>query len=219
MLLFKNQNTFEICIDEAGRGCMAGPVYAAAVIWPSKSCIDSSMIRDSKKISAKKRELVASYIEKKAIAFGVGYATAKEIDTYNILEATYMAMHRAISKIEENRNISSHSLLVDGKWFKPFWTSGGTLLEHTCVVKGDATYTGIAAASILAKVYHDRYIKKICKEYPQYTLYHWEKNMCYGTAEHMKAIKENGISHLHRKTFGICATSPLLKTEVLHIQL
>ena len=213
MLLYKNSNNFEICIDEAGRGCMAGPVYAAAVIWPNHSGVDSSMIKDSKKISAKKREIVAAYIEKTAVAYGIGYASAEEIDKFNILEATYMAMHRAVSQIENERDLSKlHTLLVDGKWFKPYWLKSGNVLEHTCIVKGDSTYTGIAAASILAKVNHDRHIKRLCREYPQYTLYNWEKNMCYGTKSHMQAIKENGISHLHRKTFGICAHSPYIKT-------
>lgn len=213
MQLYKQKDKFEICIDEAGRGCMAGPVYAAAVIWSKDYSIDSSLIKDSKKLSAKKREIMAPYIKQHAIAFGIGQASAEEIDKLNILEATYLAMHRAISAIEETRDITqNHTLLVDGKWFKPYWLKSNDVLEHDCVTKGDSIYTGIAAASILAKVHHDRHIKKVCYDNPKYAcLYNWDNNMCYGTAHHMNAIRENGITKLHRKSFGICATSELIR--------
>ena len=211
MKRFKYEHKIEIGIDEAGRGCMAGPVYAAAVIWPRDANIDSSMIKDSKKISKKKRELIVSYIEENAIAFGVGSCSAEEIARNNILQATYKAMHRAIDKLYESISVQNdHLLLVDGKWFKPYWGTD-SLIEHECVTKGDATYINIAAASILAKVYHDRHIKKICEIHPEFSkLYQWDKNMCYGTATHMNAIREHGITKFHRRTFGICSQAPLL---------
>ena len=212
MKRFKYPDKIEIGIDEAGRGCMAGPVYAAAVIWPTDPELDSFMIKDSKKISKKKREIIAPYIETHAVAFGVGSCSAEEIDKHNILEATYMAMHRAVDNLlDTKKETNKDILLVDGKWFKPYWNKEGTVIEHECIEKGDAHFTSIAAASILAKVYHDRHIKKICTEFPQYSeLYQWEKNMCYGTAVHMNAIRENGITEFHRKTCGICARSKML---------
>lgn len=213
MLLGKYHDKHEICIDEAGRGCLAGPVFAAAVIWPRDSSIDSSMIKDSKKLSHKKRELVAPYIEKHAIAYGIGSASAEEIDKINILQGTYLAMHRAIREVEKKISIQeNHILLVDGKYFKPYWLESNDFIEHECITKGDSTYIGIAAASILAKVYHDRFIRKLCSENPQYQfLYRWENNMCYGTKTHIDAIRENGICSLHRKTFGICKSSKLVE--------
>lgn len=208
MLPYKNKQKIEICIDEAGRGCMAGPVYASAVVW--SPTVDSTGIRDSKKLSKKKRKEKEQFIRENSIAYGIGSSSAAEIDKYNILEATYIAMHRAVDEVIKKLNLKEKDydrtvLLVDGKWFKPYWTEYGWI-EHECIIKGDDTYIGIAAASILAKVNHDKHIENICKQFPNdVAVYKWEKNMCYGTAEHINAIKENGISQFHRKTFGICA--------------
>lgn len=208
MLPYKNKQKIEICIDEAGRGCMAGPVYASAVVWCPT--VDSNGIKDSKKLSKKRRIEKEQFIRENAIAYGIGSSSAEEIDKHNILEATYIAMHRAVDEVIKKLKLKEKDydntvLLVDGKWFKPYWTEYGWI-EHECIVKGDDTYIGIAAASILAKVNHDKHIEGICKEFSDdVAVYKWEKNMCYGTAEHINAIKTYGISKFHRKTFGICA--------------
>ena len=175
--------------DEAGRGCLAGPVYAAAVILPED--VEIECINDSKQLSAKKRYQLREVIESKAITYAVASCSNVEIDEINILNASILAMHRAIDKLRQKPD----TLLIDGNRFKPYKD-----IPHHCIVKGDATYGQIAAASILAKTYRDDFMIEIGKEFPQY---HWEKNKGYPTAEHAEAILKFGFSKYHRKTFSV----------------
>lgn len=175
--------------DEAGRGCLAGPVYAAAVILPEG--VEIECINDSKQLSAKKRYQLREIIESKALTYAVASCSNAEIDEINILNASILAMHRAIDKLKQTPD----TLLIDGNKFKPYKD-----IPHLCIVKGDATYGQIAAASILAKTYRDDFMIEIGKEFPQY---HWEKNKGYPTAEHAEAILKFGFSKYHRKTFSV----------------
>jgi ribonuclease HII len=177
----------QVGIDEAGKGCMIGPVYSAAVIWDKE--VDASDIKDSKKISRKKRGIVREYIEENAVDFGVGYATNLEVDELNISNATFLAMHRAL----ENLKTPFDRLLVDGDRFKPYKCQ-----VHTCVVGGDNKYVNIAAASILAKEYHDDWIKE---HFGDDTRYNLMNNKGYGTKAHLEAIREFGVTDFHRMTF------------------
>ena len=198
-------NLIEIGIDEAGRGPMAGPVVAAAVIWDSS--ISSEDINDSKKLSKKKRNLMYKYIKENAIAYGIGKSSSQEIDKYNILQATHMAMHRAVQQIEQKILLddTKYKIIVDGTSFKPYYNNENELLEHFCVEKGDSKFVHIAAASILAKVEHDKFFIELCNT-KNVSHYGWERNMGYGTKEHREAIAKYGITQYHRKTFGICAS-------------
>lgn len=177
----------QVGIDEAGRGCMIGPVYAAAVIWNNE--IDASEIKDSKKITRKKRSVIKKYIEENALAYGIGYATNEEIDNVNILNATYLAMHRALDQI----TIPFNRILVDGDKFKPYKCN-----IHTCIVGGDNKYINIAAASILAKEYHDEWILNTFRDNDLYDL---TNNRGYGTRKHFEALRKFGINTFHRKSF------------------
>ena len=201
MAMYKNIDDIEAGVDEVARGCLAGPVYAAAVIWPKELELEDNIIlRDSKKLSKKKREELKDYIEETALDFNVAFVDNTKIDEINILNASILAMHKAI----EGLNIIPDSLLIDGNKFKPF-IHEGELIPHECFIKGDDLFQSISAASILAKVYHDNYISDLCDKEPNLNIYDWKKNMCYGTKTHLNAIKNNGISKYHRKTFGICA--------------
>ena len=204
---FKPGKYLEAGLDEVARGCLAGPVYTAAVIWPSElepeEQLNEYMIKDSKKLNRKKREIVRPYIEENAIDFSVASVDNKRIDVVNIRNATFEAMHIAIHGLDVEPEI----LLIDGDGFRPYYNTDGNLLEHKCIIQGDNTYISIAAASILAKVYHDNYITKICEDNPDYNIYGWKNNMCYGASQHMNAIKDWGITPLHRKTFGICSVA------------
>ncbi len=173
-------------VDEAGRGPLAGDVYAAAVVLPEGILIEG--LNDSKKISEKKREKLYDEICENAIAYAVATASVEEIDTHNIRNATYIAMNRAIEALK----VKPDYVLVDGDCIKE------CAYEHECVVKGDAKSASIAAASILAKVTRDRYMKALAEKYPQYG---FEKHNGYGTAAHIAALKEFGASEVHRKTF------------------
>ncbi len=173
-------------VDEAGRGPLAGPVYAAAVILPPDIYIEG--LNDSKKLSEKKREQLFSVICDAAISYAVAYATVEEIDTVNIREATSLAMNRAISNLE----LPPDFVLVDGNYI------GNCPYPHECVIKGDARSASIAAASILAKVSRDRLLLDLAKEYPEYG---FEKHKGYGTALHIEALKKYGPLPIHRKTF------------------
>ena len=184
---YKYSDEVQVGIDEAGKGCMIGPVYSAAVIWNSD--IDASEIKDSKKISRKRRAVIREYIEKNAVDFGVGFATNSEVDELNISNATFLAMHRAL----ENLKTPFDRILVDGDRFKPFQCQ-----VHTCVVGGDNKYVNIAAASILAKEYHDDWIKH---HFENDTRYNLMNNKGYGTKAHLEAIREFGITDFHRLTF------------------
>ena len=199
MKFYEDINNLEVGIDEVARGCLAGRVYAAAVIWP-KEVDDNIILKDSKKLSKKRREFLKDYIEETAIDFSVSYENEKKIDEINILNATYSAMHKAIS----NLNVEPESIIVDGKFFKPYYNNKKELIPHNCYINGDSKYSSIAAASILAKVYHDKYVENLCQEDPKLNVYGWKTNMCYGTQEHIDAIHNYGITDYHRKTFGIC---------------
>lgn len=203
-----SEYSYIIYIDEAGRGCLAGPVYVGAVIWPQimeKDDVTWKTIRDSKKLSKKKRENLVPYIEKVAYT-AVGTASVSEIDEHNILNATFLAMHRAIRTIIQylgsNVNPEDILLCVDGNSFRPYMHEG-TFLSHVCIPHGDDTYVGIAAASILAKVNHDHHIRRLCEKDPTlHEKYGWVKNVCYGTKQHRDGIAEHGLTSHHRTTFG-----------------
>ena len=175
--------------DEAGRGCLAGSVYAAAVILPEN--YENDMLNDSKKLSAKKRYVLREIIERDALAWAVGIVTPEEIDKINILNASILAMHRALDAL----SVRPEAIIVDGNRFKPYHD-----VPHTTIVKGDGKYLSIAAASILAKTYRDDYMKAIAEEFPQYD---WQSNKGYPTKKHRAAIKEYGISPYHRKSFTL----------------
>ena len=181
-------NLIEAGCDEAGRGCLAGPVFAAAVILPHGYQLE--LFNDSKKLSPKQRNFLRQIIEKEAIAYGVASCSPEEIDEINILNASFLAMHRAIDKLKPNPQL----LLIDGNRFTPYKT-----IPHRCLIKGDARYLTIAAASILAKTYRDEYMLELHHRYPNYA---WLKNKGYPTMEHKLAIREFGITPYHRKTFN-----------------
>ncbi|PIK17705.1 ribonuclease HII [Prevotella intermedia] len=182
-------NKVEAGCDEAGRGCLAGSVFAAAVILPPD--YENELLNDSKQLSEKKRYLLRSMIEKDALAWAVGVVTAEEIDKINILNASILAMHRALDAL----SVRPEAIIVDGNRFKPYHD-----VPHTTIVKGDGKYLSIAAASILAKTYRDDYMKAIAEEFPQYD---WQSNKGYPTKKHRAAIKEYGISPYHRKSFTL----------------
>ena len=191
----------EVGIDEVARGCLAGPVFTAAVIWPKDlDCEIEKQIKDSKKLSRKKRHMLREYIECNAIDFSVAYKDNTIIDKYNILNATHMCMHEALN----NLNVVPELILVDGNSFKPYYYNND-IIDHECIIDGDNKYISIACASILAKEYHDDYIKKLVESNDDLKKYDWENNMCYGTKKHIDAINEYGITKYHRKTFGICS--------------
>jgi Ribonuclease HII len=175
--------------DEAGRGCLAGSVFAAAVILPSD--FHNQEINDSKKLSARQRQAARKIIEQNAIAFAIAECSNEEIDKINILRASCLAMERAIIQL----NTKPDWLLIDGN---RFYTKLD--IPYNCVVHGDATFISIAAASILAKTYRDDYIEALSVQYPQY---HWDKNKAYPTKEHRAAIRKFGISPLHRRTYNL----------------
>ncbi|HCT95149.1 MAG: ribonuclease HII [Bacteroidetes bacterium GWE2_39_28] len=189
LLSYLEKGKIEAGCDEAGRGCLAGPVYAAAVILP----VDffHPLLNDSKQLSEKERELLRPIIEKEAIAWGVAWADAGEIDNINILNAAILSMHRAIGKLA----VSPDLLLIDGNRFKPY----GNIL-HKCIVGGDGKFASIAAASVLAKSYRDSFMREIAAEFP---LYGWDKNMAYPTKLHREAIRKFGSTKYHRMSFRL----------------
>ena len=198
-----SKNLLEAGVDEVARGCLAGRVYSAAVIWPKELDpeIEHPIIKDSKKLSKHRREYLKDYIEETAIDFSIGWADEKCIDDKNILNATYIAMHNAIDGL----NVYLDFLIIDGDKFQTYYDRYNEGVAHKCVINGDSKYVPIACASILAKVYHDKYIENLCDEHPELDeRYGWRSNMCYGTAQHIEGIKQYGISPYHRKSFGIC---------------
>jgi ribonuclease HII len=195
---YHESGLLEVGVDEAGRGCMLGRVYAGAVFWPPG--LVSDLIADSKKLSRKKREEAYEFIITNALGYGIGYAEATEIDKDNILRCSIRAMKRAI----DQTNLLPDSILVDGTQFTFYQDYTEEPVSHSCIIEGDSKFYSIAAASILAKVSHDRYIDKLCEEYPELEKYHIQSNMGYGSANHIQAIKDYGISRFHRKSFGIC---------------
>ena len=185
----------EVGCDEAGRGCPAGSVYAAAVILPPD--YENELLNDSKKLSAKKRYTLRAEIERDAVAWAVGVVTPEEIDKINILNASFLAMHRALDQLK----VRPEAVIVDGNRFKPYQE-----LPFTTIVKGDGKYLSIAAASILAKTYRDDYMQALAKEYPQYD---WQSNMGYPTKKHRQAISEHGVTPYHRKSFNLLGDGQL----------
>jgi len=182
-------NKIEVGTDEAGRGCLAGPVVAAAVILPSK--FKNKLLNDSKKLTKKQRVQLRAIIEKEALTYGVAFVYQEAIDETNILRASILAMHRAIEKL----SIKPEHISVDGNTFYPYKN-----IPHKTIIKGDGKYLNIAAASVLAKTYRDEYMEKIHLEFPQYN---WEKNKGYPTKEHRAGIREFGSCEHHRKSFKL----------------
>lgn len=186
---FFKEYTLEAGCDEAGRGCLAGSVYAAAVILPLK--YKNALINDSKQLTARKRYELRERIQKEALAWAVGIVTPEEIDKINILNASILAMHRALDGLK----IVPEAVIIDGNKFKPYKD-----LPFETIVKGDGKYESIAAASILAKTYRDDYMQQLAEEFPQYG---WQHNMGYPTKAHRAAIRTYGITPYHRRTFNL----------------
>ena len=190
MLQLSYQNKLiEAGCDEAGRGCLAGPVFAAAVILPKN--FECELLNDSKQISENNRYILREIIEKEAVAYAVGICSQTEIDEINILNASFLAMHKAIQKL----NVVPELLLIDGNRFKPY-----PKIDHLCIVKGDSKFMSIAAASILAKTYRDDYMNAIHEDFP---MYKWSKNKGYPTKDHRDAIAEYGPCEHHRNSFTL----------------
>lgn len=188
-------NLVEAGCDEAGRGCLAGSVYAAAVILPPD--YENDLLNDSKKLTAKKRYALREVIQRDALAWAVGIVTPEEIDKINILNASFLAMHRALDQL----CLRPEAVIVDGNRFKPYQD-----LPFTTIVKGDGKYLSIAAASVLAKTYRDDYMLSLAKEYPQYD---WQSNMGYRTKKHRQAIRDHGITPYHRKSYNLLGDGQL----------
>ena len=190
MLLFKHSvYNLECGTDEAGRGCLAGPVTAAAVILPKKFKI--SILNDSKQLSETKRDFLKPIIEEQALTFGVAHVFQGDIDSINILNASILAMHQSVEQLSP----APEFIIVDGNKFKPYLD-----IPHETIVKGDGKYLSIAAASILAKTHRDAYMNTIHEEFP---MYNWKKNKGYPTKEHRESIKKYGITKYHRKSFRL----------------
>ena len=189
LLPYMEAGRIEAGCDEAGRGCLAGAVYAAAVILPPDFHNDE--LNDSKQLSERRRYALRPIIEAEAVAWAVGVVTPEEIDRINILKASFLAMHRAIEQLK----VRPEHLLIDGNRFTPYPGIG-----HTTVVKGDGKYLSIAAASVLAKTYRDDYMNRLATEYPEYA---WDVNKGYPTKAHREAIRQYGITPYHRKTFRL----------------
>ena len=191
--------------DEAGRGCLAGSVYAAAVILPDG--YQNELLNDSKQLTEKRRYELREIIERDAVAWAVGIVTPEEIDKMNILNASILAMHRALDQLK----VRPEAIIVDGNRFKkyspPLFGGGrGEVLPHTTIVKGDGKYLAIAAASILAKTYRDDYMNRLAEEYPQYD---WLSNKGYPTKKHREAIRQYGITPYHRKSYNLLGDGQL----------
>lgn len=192
LIPFYKKGLAEAGIDEAGRGCLAGPVVAAAVILSEGYC--NKELNDSKKLSPSHRDSLKTEIIKNALDFGIGIADNEEIDMLNILQATMLAMHRAVDQLKT----APEFIIVDGNRFRPYGT-----IPFQCIIKGDALYMSIAAASILAKTHRDELMKKLAPEFPEYG---WERNVGYPTAAHREAIRKSGVTPYHRKTFRLLKT-------------
>lgn len=195
LLPYYNKDVIEAGCDEAGRGCLAGAVYAAAVILPTD--FRHELLNDSKQLSEKQRYALRETIEREAIAWAIGIVQPEEIDKINILNASILAMHRAIDGLKTQPEV----LIVDGNRFKPYKD-----LPYTTIVKGDAKYLSIAAASILAKTYRDDYMNGLHREFPRYD---WDNNKGYPTKKHRDAIRQHGVTPYHRKTFNLLGNEQL----------
>ncbi|MFP4620030.1 MAG: ribonuclease HII [Bacteroidales bacterium] len=207
MALFKyhKKGVAEAGCDEAGRGCLAGPVFAAAVVLPP--VVELPLLNDSKKLSAKNRYILRDEIQKLALDYAYARVENEEIDKLNIFKASMLAMHRALDKL---RATPDH-LLIDGKHFYPYKNT-----PHKCIVEGDGKYLSIAAASVLAKTYRDDYMVQLNKDYPEYG---WENNKGYATARHKEALKKYGITPYHRKSFRLLPDGHQLELKNLKEQL
>lgn len=192
---YYEQGRVEAGCDEAGRGCLAGSVYAAAVILPPD--YHNERLNDSKKLTARQRYALRQDIERDALAWAVGVVTPQEIDQINILNASILAMHRALDQLQ----VRPEAIIVDGNRFKPYHD-----LPHTTIVKGDGKYLSIAAASILAKTYRDDEMIRLAQEYPDYD---WQHNMGYPTRKHREAIRQHGVTPYHRRTFNLLGSEEL----------
>lgn len=192
---YYEQGRVEAGCDEAGRGCLAGSVYAAAVILPPD--YQNERLNDSKKLTARQRYALRQDIERDAVAWAVGVVTPQEIDQINILNASILAMHRALDQLQ----VRPEAIIVDGNRFKPYHD-----LPHTTIVKGDGKYLSIAAASILAKTYRDDEMVRLAQEYPDYD---WQHNMGYPTRKHREAIRQHGVTPYHRRTFNLLGSEEL----------
>ena len=192
---YYEQGRVEAGCDEAGRGCLAGSVYAAAIILPPD--YHNERLNDSKKLTARQRYALRQDIERDAVAWAVGVVTPQEIDQINILNASILAMHRALDQLQ----VRPEAIIVDGNRFKPYRD-----LPHTTIVKGDGKYLSIAAASILAKTYRDDEMVRLAQEYPDYD---WQHNMGYPTRKHREAIRQHGITPYHRRTFNLLGSEEL----------
>ena len=189
------EGKIEAGCDEAGRGCLAGSVYAAAVIFPAD--YQNEELNDSKQLTDKKRHQLREIIERDAVAWAVGVVTPEEIDKINILNASFLAMHRALDQLK----VRPEAIIVDGNRFKKYGE-----VPHTCIVKGDAKYLSIAAASILAKTYRDDYMDGLAEEYPQYD---WKFNKGYPTKKHREAIRQYGVTPYHRMSYNLLGDGQL----------
>ena len=189
------EGKIEAGCDEAGRGCLAGSVYAAAVIFPAD--YQNEELNDSKQLTDKKRHQLREIIERDAVAWAVGVVTPEEIDKINILNASFLAMHRALDQLK----VRPETIIVDGNRFKKYGE-----VPHACIVKGDANYLSIAAASILAKTYRDDYMDRLAEEYPQYD---WKSNKGYPTKKHREAIRQYGVTPYHRMSYNLLGDGQL----------
>ena len=189
------EGKIEVGCDEAGRGCLAGSVYAAAVILPDG--YQNELLNDSKQLTEKRRYQLREIIERDAVAWAVGIVTPEEIDKINILNASILAMHRALDQLK----VRPEAIIVDGNRFEKYQD-----LPHTTIVKGDGKYLAIAAASILAKTYRDDYMNRLAEEYPQYD---WLSNKGYPTKKHREAIRQYGITPYHRKSYNLLGDGQL----------
>lgn len=199
------EGKIEAGCDEAGRGCLAGSVFAAAVILPSD--YQNELLNDSKQLTEKRRYQLREIIQRDAVAWAVGIVTPEEIDKINILNASILAMHRALDQLQ----VRPEAIIVDGNRFKPYRepiskNQEAVIIPHTTIVKGDGKYLSIAAASILAKTYRDDYMNKLAEEYPQYD---WLSNKGYPTKKHRDAIRQYGITPYHRKSFNMLGDGQL----------
>lgn len=195
LLPYKYKGKIEAGCDEAGRGCLAGPVVAAAVILPPD--FKHELLDDSKKLTEKQRDFLRPIIEKEAITYGVSFVQPEEIDEINILNASFTAMHRSVDQLSDIPEL----LLIDGNRFNPYKD-----IPHECIIKGDGKFLSIAAASVLAKTYRDEYMSEIHEEFP---MYDWKKNKGYPTKAHRTAIKEYGANKYHRQSFTLLPAEQL----------
>ena len=192
----------EAGVDEAGRGCLFGPVSIASVVWSNDEEDNNIVIKDSKKMNHKQKMIAYDYILDNSIANSHKFIHNDEIDKTNILKSTIRGMHLCLDDITDQLNIDT--ILVDGNQFDFYMDKNDNYINHECIINGDNKYKSIACASVIAKVRRDNYILELCEEYPELKKYDIHNNKGYGTAKHLEAIKEYGITKWHRKTFGIC---------------